>query len=317
MRKPVTFLIADESGGIIFGLGLSIMEAANREVVYYALPRGSDFGSFMLDVSAIRMLLLADNEDGRMHDNTPWDFARAAANSPADTSGSPPFPQLGPVDLFRVERSLGGSWPADPNIASVWQTYEIQNDSGDLMGYRFLAVEAQNNTWARREAEFIGGPRQRLTELLVLETFDPTMAGLGMEAPIAFPLNPQVPIKYVPAALASPVITPPSEPSFGWVLDQQTAPKSIVIQYAAMAQWSQDGRADRCPNVRRGFATPERLVDRRGGSLQRDHTVRGSDTRDLQRRYHRRPSQGADVAERRCRRNHCGRRELDGGHSRG
>ena len=207
MRAPVTFIISQFNTGNTVGMGLSIMRSRTEETVFYALPWGVEFAEFM-HADNVRTLAMVDNSDRRFHDNSPWDFARAAANFPVDIGN--PETKLGPVNLFRVERRLAGGWPADINIGSEWSTYEIRVDGGDvLIGYRFVAVEPRLDEWARRQADFIGGPRQRLVELVVLQTYDPVLEIAG-QAPVAWPLSLEMEdVFYVPDCpeCLSPMLT--------------------------------------------------------------------------------------------------------------
>lgn len=223
MRTPQTIQVIDQTDTEEPTLAfiLSIMEAPTVETQYWIVQRGTPFANFVKHEGEWRYEPVA-NDNGRFHNNTPWDFAQNMSKrlGPSATPGLP-------FDLYMLKRTLTPAWPASPNIMSLWKTYGLSEDAANY-GVVFRAAEAKDLQWARREEKLLGGPKQRFVELYAL----PTVAPDG--EPLSVPLPNETYVETEVTETATPPA--PYEPSFSWVAQNDSDNLNL---YAAVCQYVQ------------------------------------------------------------------------------
>lgn len=161
-----------------------------------------------------------NNVDNCLHTASPSSFAEWAAEEMGAA-----------VVVFELIGTLGGRWPANPNVVSVWDTWDVKR--GDvLLGIRYVAAERQFLEFAWRDREsFDSAPANAVVMLFALRPVDDHGQ---TSAIVGFP--PYVPSIGAPSLNYSLTTGGPLEPSYGFASNAIASP---AVQYYYTGQWRQ------------------------------------------------------------------------------
>ena len=207
-----------KNGGAVQGYSLTFQRGA-RQRTFYAVPRPTDFATFLVHAGDIWDLTTLDNSNFNLHNNTVWDFAEWSAEN---------LPAPSPVTVFVVDRAFGAVWPASPNIAAAWNEIKLAHFGGSNFGVLYRAVESRDLEWARRIRTYPGGQSQRITELYAVKSVDQT----GI--PYPFPLH--VPENGVTAMLQEKAPTG-NNPTWDAVMTALASANAVT--YACTTRWAE------------------------------------------------------------------------------